>query len=64
MALYLTKQGQFQEAIKESEIALKLWRQRDASKELEDALSSTEDLLKEAQKLHEELLERQSSSKP
>ncbi|MFQ6041440.1 MAG: tetratricopeptide repeat protein [Candidatus Poribacteria bacterium] len=64
IAFLLSKQGQFKKAVKECEIALKLWKQRDASKELEDALSSTKDLLKEARKLHEELLERQSSSKP
>ena len=64
IAFYLSKQGQFDEAIKECKIALKLGEQHDTSKELEDALSSTEDILKEARKLHEELLERQSSSKP
>jgi len=64
IAFYLHKQGEFQKAIKECEIALALGEQRDESKELEDALSSTEDILKEARKLREELLKRQSFSKP
>ena len=64
IAFSLSKQGQFQKAIKECEIALKLWAQRDASKELDDALSNTEDLLKAARELHERLLTRRSSSKP
>jgi tetratricopeptide (TPR) repeat protein len=64
IAFYLSQEGQFDEAIKECEIALKLGEQRDASKELEDALSNTEDILKEARKLYEKLLERQSFSKP
>lgn len=63
-ACCLSKQGQFKKAIRECEIALILVEQRDASKELEDALSSIEDILKEARKLHEKLLKRQSSSKP
>jgi len=64
IAFYLSQEGQFDEAIKECEIALKLGEQRNASKELEDALSNTEDILKEARKLYEKLLERQSFSKP
>ena len=64
IAFYLHKQGEFQKSITECEIALTLGEQRDESKELEDALSSTEDILKESRKLREELLKRQSFSKP
>ena len=64
IAFYLSQEGQFDKAIKECEIALKLGEQRNASEELEDALSNTEDILKEARKLYERLLERRSFSKP
>jgi tetratricopeptide (TPR) repeat protein len=64
IALYLSKQGHFKKAIKECEIALSLCEQRDASKELEDALEIKEGIFQKTQELYETLLARQSSSKP
>jgi len=64
IAFSLLKQGEFEEAMKECKLALKLGERYDESKELEDALTSMEDILKDARKLHEQLLRRKSSGKP
>ena len=57
MALYLSKQKQFCQALEKCEFALQLSKLRNPSEELEGPLESTKEVLNDAQKLYRELSE-------